>query len=350
MDTVTQMLLGATVAQAGFRARFGRRSLAVGALLALVPDLDVAAGWLGGPFTAWLHHRGLTHSILFGPPVGLLAGWLIWRWHRARRPEDHQRAGDGTLRAWIWLAVLALMTHPVIDIFTSYGTQWLYPLSRERLAVNAMPILDPLYSLILLGAVAFGALARARPRRAQDVAGAALILVSAYTGAAWAINTRVETFAREQVAAPWPVAAYPTLFQPVLRRVVVDTPDGLLVGFHSVLSDAPIAWEPFARETGPAIDRVAATPEAAIFRWFALGRVHWQTERLPNGDTRVRGLDTRYGMPGPTAPGMWGIEAVVAATGEIRGEILPFRTRPDASCAAWGDLWRRIRGRPAEAP
>jgi hypothetical protein len=37
MDTVTQMLLGATVAQAGFRRRFGRRALAVGAAVASFP-------------------------------------------------------------------------------------------------------------------------------------------------------------------------------------------------------------------------------------------------------------------------------------------------------------------------
>jgi inner membrane protein len=78
MDTITQMLFGATVAQVGFRRRLGRRAIAAGALVALVPDLDIAAGWIGGPFVNWVHHRGLTHSILFGPVAGILFGWLIW--------------------------------------------------------------------------------------------------------------------------------------------------------------------------------------------------------------------------------------------------------------------------------
>lgn len=47
MDTVTQMLFGATVAQAGFRCRLGRKAMVAGAALGLIPDLDVAVGWIG---------------------------------------------------------------------------------------------------------------------------------------------------------------------------------------------------------------------------------------------------------------------------------------------------------------
>ena len=51
MDTVTQMLLGAVVAQAGFRRRLGRRAIVAGAVLAAVPDFDIVAGWVGGETT-----------------------------------------------------------------------------------------------------------------------------------------------------------------------------------------------------------------------------------------------------------------------------------------------------------
>lgn len=232
MDTVTQMLLGATVAQAGFRRRLGRRALAVGAGIALIPDLDVAAGWIGGPFANWVHHRGLTHSILFGPVAGPLLGWLVWRWQRRRHGPDSQWGGADATRPWVWLAILALMTHPVIDVFTSYGTQWLYPLTNTRFAINAMPIIDPIYSLILLLSLAAGIALRKRVALAQDIAGTALILVSAYTLGGWAINDRVEAMARAQTGGTAQVTAYPTLFQPVLRRVVAETPDAVLVGFQ----------------------------------------------------------------------------------------------------------------------
>ncbi|AWJ88194.1 hypothetical protein TSH58p_32505 (plasmid) [Azospirillum sp. TSH58] len=358
MDTVTQMLLGATVAQAGFRRRLGRRALAVGAGIALIPDLDVAAGWIGGPFANWVHHRGLTHSILFGPFAGLLLGWLVWRWQRRRHGPDSP-SGDGEARrAWIWLAILALMTHPVIDVFTSYGTQWLYPLTNTRFAINAMPIIDPIYSLILLSAVVAGVALRRRAALAQDIAGAALILVSAYTLGGWAINDRVEAIARAQVGGTAPataaqvtaaqvtaeVTAYPTLFQPLLRRVVAETPDAVLVGFHSVLSDGKIHWERFERGRSPAIEAVAATPEAEVFRWFSMDSLIWREQPLESGRTLVQALDHRYGMPGVSSLGFWGIRAVVDPAGRLVGPVESFQTPRDASQAAWQDLWVRIVG------
>ncbi|CAO3382759.1 metal-dependent hydrolase [Azospirillum argentinense] len=348
MDTVTQMLLGATVAQAGFRRRLGRRALAVGAGLALIPDLDVAAGWIGGPFANWVHHRGLTHSILFGPVAGLLFGWLIWLWQRRRHGPDSP-SGDGEARrAWIWLAILALMTHPVIDVFTSYGTQWLYPLATTRFAINAMPIIDPVYSLILAVSLAAGVALRRRAALAQDIAGAALILVSAYTLGGWAINDRVEAIARAQTRdeaeVTTKVTAYPTLFQPLLRRVVAETPDAVLVGFHSVLGDGAIRWERFERGRSPAIQAVAATPEAEVFRWFSMDSLIWREQPLEGGRRLVQALDHRYGMPGVSSLGFWGIRAVVDPAGRLVGPVETFQTPRDASRAAWQDLWVRIVG------
>jgi inner membrane protein len=331
MDTLTQMLFGATVAQAGFRRRLGRRALAVGAIVALVPDLDIAAGWIGGPFVSWVHHRGLTHSFLFGPVAGVLLGWLVWRYHRWRFGGDDPLVSGDALRAWMWLSVIALMTHPVIDLFTSYGTQLLYPITTTRFAINAM--------LALL----VGIFARDRPALAQDAAAAALIFVSIYTLGGWAINERVEAIARAEIDGPAEVTAYPTLFQPVLRRVVVEVPEAVLVGFHSVLGSAPIAWERFDRVDTAAIDVVARTPEARIFRWFSMDNLYWQAE-AGGGETVVRALDYHYGMPGRTALGFWGIQAIVGEDGELKGQVETFQPSRDTSSSAWQDLWARILG------
>jgi inner membrane protein len=343
MDTITQMLFGATVAQAGFRRRLGRRAIAAGALVALVPDLDIAAGWIGGPFVNWVHHRGLTHSILFGPVAGLLLGWMIWRWHCWRYGRDDALVSGDARRAWIWLSVIVLMTHPIIDLFTSYGTQLLYPLTDTRFAINAMPIIDPIYSLALVAALLVGILASRRAALAQDVAAAALIFISIYTLGAWAINQRVEAIARAEIDGPAEITAYPTLFQPVLRRVVVEVPDAVLVGFHSILGAGPIQWERFERTQSPAIDAVAGTPEGRILRWFSMDNVYWQVEPAA-GETRVRALDYRYGLPGATIMGFWGIEATVGEGGEVEGEVEIFQPPRDTSSAAWRDLWSRILG------
>lgn len=344
MDTVTQMLLGATVAQAGFHRRFGRRALAVGAAVALVPDLDVVAGWIGSPYATWLHHRGLTHSLVTGPLFGLLFGWLAWAWHRRRHDGASRWVAGDARRAWIWLALLAFMTHPIIDVFTTYGTQWLYPLTDARFALRAMPIIDPIYSLALVIAVGVGVAVRRRETLVQNSAAAALFFISVYTLGAWAINDRIETIARSQIGKPAAVAAYPTLFQPLLRRVVVETEDALLVGFHSILSNGAIEWERFPLVRSPAIDVVAATREAQILRWFASGQVYWRATPLPDGATLVQALDTRYGMPGAMPLAFWGIQATVGEGGTVSGAVEIFRFPRNASAEAWQDLGRRIMG------
>ena len=74
VDTVTQALLGATVGQAGFSHRLGRRALWWGAIAGTIPDLDVLAIAVDGPFAQLRYHRGVTHSLWFGfaagPPLG----------------------------------------------------------------------------------------------------------------------------------------------------------------------------------------------------------------------------------------------------------------------------------------
>lgn len=341
MDTVTQMLFGAVVAQAGFRRRLGRKAILVGAVVGLVPDLDVAAGWIAGPFANWVHHRGVTHSIFFAPVVGLLTYWALKAW-QGRRPSD-RRMDPEHIRAWTWLTVLVLATHPVIDVFTSYGTQLLAPLSRHRFAIDAMPIIDPLYSLALVVALGIGAFAKRRVGLATTSAVAALFFIGAYTLFAWSLNDRVEEVAVSQLSDPRAkVTAYPTLFQPYLRRVVAETPEDVRVGFYSVLNPEAIQWTTFSREDRPRT--VATTREAEIFRWFAMDKVIWRSHANGNGETVVEALDYRYGLFGGSELGFWGIRAVVDGSGRLVTGPETFRNRPNADRDRLTLFWRAVVG------
>lgn len=64
MDSITQAALGATIAAAGFERRLGRKSLVFGAAVGTLPDLDIIAR-IGGEWAMLIHHRGVTHGILF---------------------------------------------------------------------------------------------------------------------------------------------------------------------------------------------------------------------------------------------------------------------------------------------
>jgi len=342
MDSVTQMLFGATVAQAGFRRRLGRKAMLAGAIIASLPDLDVAVGWVAGPFENWVQHRGMTHSLLFGPIAGPAIGWIAWRLHRLATRDGPEAMAPGTLRAWIWLAILALITHPLIDLFTSYGTQLLWPLTSTRFAIDSMPIIDPFYSGILAIALAVGARARARPVFAQDAAGVALLLITIYTAAGWAINAHVVRVAAADLGRPAQVDAYPLLLQPYYRRVLAITPEAAHVGYYSVLNPRPIDWRRYPIEATPAITAARGTREAGLFDWFAMDRVLW---RSVGGGTAIEGTDLRYGMPGATDTGFWGVRFPVdAATGRI-GPAAVFSNPREVNGAVLGQFWHDLTGR-----
>lgn len=345
MDTVTQMLFGATVAQAGFRRRLGRVALPVGAAVALIPDLDVFAGWIGGPFVSWQHHRGITHSLLFALVAGPLLGWAVWRLQQGRDGGlAAPAARSDLLRSWIYLAIAALITHPLIDLFTSYGTQLLAPFSDHRFAVDAMPIIDPAYSLVLVLALAVGIFARHRPRLAQDSAAAALVLVAVYTAYGWSVNGRVEAEARRQLGTVAEVAAYPTLFQPYYRRVVAETEDAVLIGYYSVLNPGPIAWRRLPRAHDPRVEAAAALPRARLFQWFAMDRVIWSIEENGDGTATVTAMDSRYGLPGNAEAGFWGIRVVVDAAGQALTPVVRVEARREVSGEVLRGFWRAVLG------
>lgn len=332
MDPLTHAALGATIGLGGFSRRLGRRALAAGAIIALSPDADVVVGWFGGPFATWLHHRGLTHSIFWAAIVGPVVGWALWRLQR-RRPDE--------LAAWIGLAVAALLTHPLLDLITHYGTQLLAPLSSHRFGLRAMPIVDPVMTTLLALPALIAAVWPWRWGRAS--AWVALLAAYGYAMFAWSLNDLVEVEARRQLAAAQvpaaDVRAYPTILQPYYRRVVVRTADEVLVGFHSLLNPKPIAWVRAKPDDGPAVAAVAATPQAEILAWFADGQLLW---RVRGGEVEAR--DLRYGYPDGSETGMWGIRAVIGADGRLVEPPRIFSERPRIDGQTFARLWRLVFG------
>lgn len=322
MDTLTQIALGATIGQAVGGRRLGRVAVAAGAVGGLIPDLDVLVVPLLGPLAEWQYHRGITHSLFFGPIVGTALGWASWRLTRAWRPHS-PAAEDAARVTWIQVWLLALLTHPLLDLFTVYGTQLLAPLAPTRFAIPAVAIIDPAYTLILLLALLVGW--RARATIATRAAGAALALSTLYLFFGWSQNDAAERLARAQLAregnpAVASVQAYPAIFQPFLRRVVVEDRDGVRVGFVSTLAPSAMRWTCLARSDEPRVRVVADTEAGRVFAHFAAGRVWPRLIPLEGGGVEVRLTDLRYGFPGDTIAGWWGVEASVDAAGRLVSE------------------------------
>ncbi|WGU68133.1 metal-dependent hydrolase [Capnocytophaga canimorsus] len=65
MDSLTQIVLGASIGEAMLGKKLGNKAPLYGAIAGTIPDLDVFVGKLYDPITAITIHRGFSHSILF---------------------------------------------------------------------------------------------------------------------------------------------------------------------------------------------------------------------------------------------------------------------------------------------
>src|SRR3546814_4778576 len=85
-------------------------------------------------------HRGPSHSLFVLP----LAGWLVWAFFRRRGGRV-----AASPRRWFWAIQAVLLTHPLLDALTVYGTQLLWPLPLRPVMWSSVFIIDPLYSVWL---------------------------------------------------------------------------------------------------------------------------------------------------------------------------------------------------------
>ena len=130
---------------------------------------------------------------------------------------------------------LALVTHPLLDAMTVYGTQLLQPFSAYPFGVGSMFIIDPLYTLPLVIGLLAGVLRREGRGLAWVQAG--LVLSTAYLAWSAAAQWHVRELAREALGARGAhvrLLATPSPFNTVLWRVVAMHPDGSYEeGFYS---------------------------------------------------------------------------------------------------------------------
>ena len=238
-----------------------------GAALGTLPDLDSfpIALFTDDPVALMTLHRGFSHSLFVLP----LLAWGIWAIFRKRGGRVAQAP-----RGWFRAIQLALVTHPLLDAFTVYGTQLLWPLPLQPVMWSSVFIIDPGYTLWLLGGVVVAMFAGARPlaRRAL-VAG--LALSTAYLGWSLLAKGMVEREAQQSLAtlglADAPRFSVPMPFNTLLWRVVAMTPDGFVEGEHSLVADTrPIAFRHY-RSDVEALAAAADLPAVARLRWFNRG-------------------------------------------------------------------------------
>ena len=273
MDSLTQIVLGGAVAAAIAPARHRRAALLAGAALGTLPDLDsfLIKPFTDNPVTLMTVHRSFSHSLLVLPIVG----WLIW-WLFKRRGG---RVADSPTR-WFWAIQAALLTHPLLDAFTVYGTQLWWPLPVQPTSWSTVFIIDLGYTLWLLLACGFAWWAAER-RSAQRALVGGLVLSTAYLGWSLIAKQIVDRDAARALAAlglaDAPRLSTPMPLNTLLWRVIVMTPDGYLEGQRSLVADSgPMTFQRFDSDKA-ALDAARDVPAVQRLQWFNGGFMQAQT-------------------------------------------------------------------------
>lgn len=273
MDSLTQIALGATLAAAIAPPDQRRRALIYGAALGTLPDLDVLIQY-GDPVADFTYHRSFSHSL---PVLTALAPLL---WLLCRHFDRGLRDAPGHWLAIFWLA---LITHPLLDAMTIYGTQLLWPFNNTPYGIGSVFIIDPAYTLPLLLAMIWVtwsplsvAAARALPW--------ALALSTAYLGWSVLAQRHVEAHARQALAkmgeTPAQVLALPSPFNTLLWRVLVREESGYREAYYSLLADdRPGPWRRFA-SADDLIPPLAGQWAFDRLRWFTRG--YFSIDRVSN--------------------------------------------------------------------
>jgi inner membrane protein len=286
MDSVTQAVFGAAVQGAVLGKWQGRKALIYGAMLGTLPDMDVVLDF-GDAVANMTYHRGFSHSLFVLLPVALAMTWLVRRF----RPHPDYTS----LRLFACIA-LVLVTHVLLDVFTTYGTQIFWPVPVTPAAISSIFIIDPLFTLPLLIAVLAG-LVIGLGRRGLRLQYAALALSTLYLGSTLISQSMAErrldaALSKAGIQADITFTA-PTPFNTLLWRVVAIDGDEYYEGLVSWLDSEPPELVRLARNASEAQPVLADSPQHDRLRWFTEDILRYDLI-----DDQWVVTDLRLGMPG----------------------------------------------------
>lgn len=335
MDSLSQIALGAAVGVAVMGRRTAVWKAALwGAVAGTLPDLDVLIDH-GDPIRNMVLHRAETHAPFWLTLVSLPFAAAVARLH-----------GEGAIWKRWWLALwLALVTHPLLDAMTVYGTQLALPFSNHPYGVGSVFIIDPLYTLPLLVGVGWALGARGAGRGlAANLAG--LVLSTAYLAWSAAAQAHVERLARDSLAAQGiaaqQVLVTPTAFNTVLWRIVAIDGERFHEGYYSLFDASPrMGFDAFDRGARLAAE-LGAIDGLQRITAFSKGyyKLQQQGDRLVVSDLRM-GQEPTYTFSFVVA------ERRSPPVALARPEQIGMR--PDLKRGlSW--LWRRALGEPLPPP
>lgn len=243
MDSITQIVLGAAVAEASIGKKVGNKAPMWGAIAGTIPDLDVLGQFFLGTIDNLAFHRSISHSITFCLFAAPILGWLIAKIYKKK---------EATFLDWTWAMFLSFFTHPLLDAFTTWGTMLFWPFTEYRVAIKSIFVVDPLYTLPFMFFLIWAmALKRDNPRRKRlnDIG---IIISTTYLFLTVVNKTYVDSqFEKSFETLPEKIVRFdsrPTPMNNILWTANAESEAGFHMGYYSLFdNDLPSDYKYVAK-------------------------------------------------------------------------------------------------------
>ncbi len=241
MDSLTQIVLGAAVGEAVLGKKAGNKAMLYGAIAGTIPDSDTFAGYFVDPITAIEIHRGFTHSIFFSVAFAPVFGWLI---------SKIERRSPANWKDWSWLMFFGLLTHPLLDCFTTWGTQLFWPLGL-RLSLRSIFVIDPLYTLPFLVFLVLAMFSERGSKKRRNYNMLGILISSGYLllslGLKGLAYIEFKSALEEQGIEYLQLETKPSPFNTILWTANVEVDDAYLIGNYSFFDSKPIEFKQYPK-------------------------------------------------------------------------------------------------------
>ncbi len=357
MDSLTQITLGAAVGEVVLGKKLGNRALLWGAIAGTIPDLDVIGNAFMTEIQSLAFHRGISHSLLFAVVFPLLLAFLTqWlyrdrqlhqeRWYRLITTglsvifiilalfivnfisytlgglyglgvlllctlyllykssywlvynyiQKSQPIIDLSWKDWYWLFFWCILTHPILDSFTAYGTQLFAPFSDTRIAFNNISVADPLYTLPYIVFLTAVIMTHRSSKKRRVYNYLALGLSSLYMLFTVYNKYRVDNIMEDTIATRQIEAirftTNPSILNNILWSGTIETDSSYLQGSYSFFDKDPIFKLSEIPKNHDLISHAYEDDETInILKWFSDG--YYAILRRKDGNLQIN--DMRYG-------------------------------------------------------
>ncbi len=300
MDSLTQITLGAAVGEAVAGRKIGNRAMLWGAIAGTIPDLDVIIGNIFmNDLNALAFHRGITHSLFFALTFAFLLAFLVQRLYHSGYYQNiyHNRMSFLTaflvmagmagililfpylisgklsfwtivigilllsfftyrlyksylnksplekvnlsLKEWYLFFFLTIVTHPILDCFTTYGTQLFQPFSDYRVSWNNISVFDPFYTGPFLALVITASFLAKEKKIRNYLNWTGIIISSAYILWTFYNKSKVNTIFKSTLETKnieyKRLLTTPTIANNFLWNCIAETDSFYYIGSYSLL-------------------------------------------------------------------------------------------------------------------